>query len=202
MGKALLKGRRRACSPASAGQLGVLALRCRTMAHELEVYMFCVPQQRQMPMKLGDLETVAALRAAAAASRRLSAAGQIWGSALICDIASYPAVTECSGYKGIHVAMRKPVRGKSVNEPQVTAAQQALFVASICSEKVQSLSLSDMQKTIVKLGLQREFLADPAQILQRLMLVLFFNTPQPTLKTRCVDYHQKAPGTTHSSFGR
>eukprot|EP00965_Chrysotila_dentata_P028106 934837-Pleurochrysis_carterae.AAC.1 len=36
VGKALLKGRRRAGSPASAGQLGVLALCCRTMAHELD----------------------------------------------------------------------------------------------------------------------------------------------------------------------
>eukprot|EP00965_Chrysotila_dentata_P154348 5101243-Pleurochrysis_carterae.AAC.1 len=34
---------------------------------------------------------------------------------------------------------------------------------------------------VVKLGLQREALADPAQILQRLMAALFFDIPQPTV---------------------
>eukprot|EP00965_Chrysotila_dentata_P154184 5095911-Pleurochrysis_carterae.AAC.1 len=34
---------------------------------------------------------------------------------------------------------------------------------------------------VVKLGLQREALADPAQILQRLMAALFFDMPQPTV---------------------
>eukprot|EP00965_Chrysotila_dentata_P049240 1632380-Pleurochrysis_carterae.AAC.4 len=40
----------------------------------------------------------------------------------------------------------------------------------------------DTQRMVVKLGLQREALADPTQILQRLMVALFFNTPQPTVE--------------------
>eukprot|EP00965_Chrysotila_dentata_P149905 4950841-Pleurochrysis_carterae.AAC.1 len=35
---------------------------------------------------------------------------------------------------------------------------------------------------VIKLGLQREALADPPQIMQRLMAALFFDMPQPTVE--------------------
>eukprot|EP00965_Chrysotila_dentata_P153815 5084249-Pleurochrysis_carterae.AAC.1 len=55
-----------------------------------------------------------------------------------------------------------------MGERQVAAAQQA-FAASICTEVRPLLTADTQRMLVVKLGLQREALADPAQILQRLM---------------------------------
>eukprot|EP00965_Chrysotila_dentata_P167550 5532960-Pleurochrysis_carterae.AAC.1 len=69
-----------------------------------------------------------------------------------------------------------------MGERQVAAAQRAFAPASIRTEKVRPLLTPDTQRTlVVKLGLQREALADPVQILQRLMAALFFDMPQPTV---------------------
>eukprot|EP00965_Chrysotila_dentata_P077644 2561754-Pleurochrysis_carterae.AAC.2 len=67
-----------------------------------------------------------------------------------------------------------------MGERQVTAAQQA-FAAGIRKEKVRLLLTVDTQRMVVKLGLQCEALADPAQILQRLRAALFVDTPQPAV---------------------
>eukprot|EP00965_Chrysotila_dentata_P095229 3147731-Pleurochrysis_carterae.AAC.1 len=68
-----------------------------------------------------------------------------------------------------------------MGERQVSAAQRTFAAISIRTEKVRPLLMPDTQRMVMKLGLQREALADPAEILQRLMAALFFDMPQPTV---------------------
>eukprot|EP00965_Chrysotila_dentata_P241607 6204379-Pleurochrysis_carterae.AAC.2 len=86
-------------------------------------------------------------------------------------------------------------------ERQVQSAQQA-FAVSIRTEKARPLLTVDTQRIVLKIGLQREALADPAQILQRLMAALFLTCPSRRWTTRCVGCCRRAQGMIPLSSGR
>eukprot|EP00965_Chrysotila_dentata_P182489 6025936-Pleurochrysis_carterae.AAC.1 len=74
------------------------------------------------------------------------------------------------------------VQRLTLTNSQTVAATQQAYTTAIRSDKISPLLTQATQTMVIKLGLQREALADPRQILQRLMAALFFDMPQRTVE--------------------
>eukprot|EP00965_Chrysotila_dentata_P034279 1141925-Pleurochrysis_carterae.AAC.1 len=74
------------------------------------------------------------------------------------------------------------VQHSTLTDNQTVAATQQAYTAAIRSDKIKPLLMQATQTMVIKLGLQREALADLPHILQRLMAALFFDMPQPTVE--------------------